>query len=247
MNKKLVCIDVDWASDSIITYVADYLIDNEMKSTWFITHDSPAIKKLLARPSLFEVGIHPNFSDGSTQGEHPREIMKRLLTIAPQAKSVRTHNLLQSTPLLKMMREEFGILHDCSLLLPDTPNLVPHKFYFSTDINILRYPTFWEDDVEACSPSPSFSLKNKKYHVAGLKLFVFHPIHIILNSYTMDNYYRCKSNVDITQCSMTDLKKYVNATVNGTGAFLKGLTRAIKSGSSPQGLTVSDLAVNGGC
>ncbi|MCX6671896.1 MAG: hypothetical protein NTX92_08260, partial [Euryarchaeota archaeon] len=62
INKNLICIDTDWASDSIIKDIADYLIMNKIKSTWFITHDSPAIRKLLAKPDIFEVGIHPNFS-----------------------------------------------------------------------------------------------------------------------------------------------------------------------------------------
>jgi len=236
------CIDTDWVSDSIITNVAEYLITNKIKSTWFITHDSPAIRKLLATPDIFEVGIHPNFSNESTQGTKPKDIMNYLLKIAPLAKSVRTHCLLQSTPLLKMMREEFNILYDTSIFLPNTLNIIPHELYFSKDVKILRFPCFWEDDVESCTPSPSFSFNDKKNHVAGLKIFGFHPIHIVLNSSNFDNYCRCKSKVDITKCSITDLKSYINTTSNGAGTFFKELTQHIKNSPASPGLTISDLA-----
>jgi len=241
VHYNLIIIDVDWASDSIIAEVANYLIDNKIKSTWFITHDSPQIRKLLDNPDIFEVGIHPNLDKGSTQGANLKEIFDYLLKISPNAKSVRIHKLLQSFPILQTIREDYGIIHDASLFLPDTPNIVPHKLYFSKDVEILRFPCFWEDDAEMRTPVPSFSLSDKKYRVDGVKIFAFHPIHIVLNSYSIDNYFQLKSKVDITKCDMGDLKNYINTTTKGTGTFFREITQFIKEKHS-SGLTISDLA-----
>ena len=71
----LITLDVDWASDSIIAEVADYLLENKIKSTWFITHDSPQIRKLLDNPEMFEVGINPNLDKGSTQGTYQKQLI----------------------------------------------------------------------------------------------------------------------------------------------------------------------------
>lgn len=178
INDTLITIDVDWAKDSTIKKVANHLIKSNVKATWFITHDSPEIKALLDYPDLFEVGIHPNFKDDSTQGNTPEEIMTYLLEIVPQARSMRTHSLMQSTPLLRIAHEKFGIQTDVSLLLPYTPNIVPHKLYASKSKGLLRVPYFWEDDIELNNPYPSFSLSNDRFKVCGLKIFNFHPVLI---------------------------------------------------------------------
>ena len=62
----LLTFDTDWAPDYTIDYVSEKLEKAKIKSTWFITHDSPAIQRLVNNP-LFEVGIHPNFLSNSTQ------------------------------------------------------------------------------------------------------------------------------------------------------------------------------------
>ena len=52
--------DIDWAPDWMIEEVASILIEHNVKTTWFVTHASPAIDKLRQMPELFELGIHPN-------------------------------------------------------------------------------------------------------------------------------------------------------------------------------------------
>jgi len=171
----LITIDVDWEPDQVIGDVLKTLINNHTKATWFITNNSPIINKICEYPDLFEVGIHPNFCDGSTQGETPRQVMEYLKEIIPNAKSVRTHRLVQSSDLLKMMREEYGIMYDVSILLSKSPHIIPYKFYFEKERFITRIPYFWEDDVELFDPDKCFDLYNEKYHICGLKIFNFHP------------------------------------------------------------------------
>lgn len=180
LNDYVITIDVDWAQDWAIAEVANNLIENNVKATWFITHDSFGIRKLFKYPHLFEVGLHPNFHPESTQGKEPEDVMMYLKRIAPSAKSVRTHGLVQSSRLLRIMREDFDILHDVSLFLPKTPNIIPHEMFFSrNNKGLLRFPYFWEDDEVMYSPEHCFSFRHKKYHDSGLKIFCFHPIHII--------------------------------------------------------------------
>ena len=49
-DKHLITIDIDWASDEIIDHVSDILLSKKVKATWFITHDSPSIRKLVDYP-----------------------------------------------------------------------------------------------------------------------------------------------------------------------------------------------------
>ena len=239
-DKYLVTLDTDWVSDPIISEVSNYLISNRIKCTWFITHSSPAIRRLFDNPDLFEIGIHPNFREDSTQGDNPREILRHLLEIAPESKSLRTHSLVQSTPLLIMMRHEFNILHDVSLYLPETPNIIPHEVQLF-DKSLWRCPYFWEDSFELLKPQKDFSFSDVKYHVQGVKIFSFHPIHVFLNSNTLDTYERLKSEKDVRRCSISDCKPYINHAGKGAGTFFRELVQRIVDSEFP-GLTVSDLA-----
>lgn len=237
----VITLDVDWASDAVIAETASILIAADVKATWFVTHDSPEIRRLSDYPDIFELGIHPNFAEGSSHGNSPREVLRLLKGIVPEAKSVRTHSLIQSTPLLRMMRSDFDLHCDVSLLLLGSPNITPHQIYYSDSKYILRLPFFWEDDFEMYTPSPSFLLRDAKYHVKGLKIFNFHPIHIALNSSSMHNYAECKSTLDIRTCSLAELTPYVNKAAEGTGTFFRALVKFIKDGPSSPGVTISEL------
>lgn len=246
LKDYVITIDVDWAPDWAIAEVADSLIENNVKATWFITHDSKGIRKLFKYPHLFEIGLHPNFHQESTQGKTPEEVMMYLKRIAPSAKSVRTHGLVQSSRLFRMVREDFNILHDVSLFLPKTSNIIPHEMFFSENKKgLLRFPYFWEDDEEMYRPEPCFSFRHKEYHVYGLKIFNFHPIHIVLNSSDRDNYYSCKRKINISKCSSTDLQPYIN-TGYGTGAVFKEIVKKISLSDDDllfSGKTISELAI----
>src|SRR4051794_10356042 len=96
----VVTLDVDWAPDFMIDAAAAALVQHGVRATWFVTHASPAIDRLGERPDLFELGIHPNFREGTTHGDDP---IAHLLEIVPGARCARTHSLLQSTPLLERL------------------------------------------------------------------------------------------------------------------------------------------------
>ncbi len=241
LDRVLLTFDVDWASDEIIRECAGILLDQGVKATWLITHDSEAVRELAKHPSLFELGIHPNFLPGSTQGATPEAVLQHMLSIVPAARTVRTHTLMQSTGLLQTMCEDFGIEHDLSLLLPDAPHIVPHEFFLPGG-KLTRFPTFWEDDVEMLKPEPTFLLTDPKYHVPGLKIFSFHPVHVALNSCSTEPYERLKATHRVADVAISDLRDYANTDGPGAATFLRVLVAQIASGAYAPGLTVSELS-----
>lgn len=192
----ILTFDTDWAPDLAINYLANILIENRVKATWFITHNSPGIERLKEFPELFELGAHPNFFPGSTHGNNYYEVWKTIRQIVPQAKGIRTHGLYQSTRYYIEAIEQ-GFLYDTSTFLPEHPNPIPTFFRWG-DKKILKIPFVWEDDI-CFSSNKDFSLKFETEQVSKLEhgknddLFIprvlnFHPIHIFLNTASPEEY-----------------------------------------------------------
>ncbi len=187
-----ITLDVDWAPDFVINFAADLLIANRVRATWFITHKSPALDRLKAYPDLFELGIHPNFLAGSSHGSTVEEVLDYCAALIPDARCIRTHALVQSTPLLKQFSQR-GIHADVSLFLPHTPGLRPIEMWFS-HTKLLRVPYFWEDDSEMYTPNSAWHIRPLLNNAPlngshwDLRIFNFHPIHVYLNSADMRPY-----------------------------------------------------------
>jgi hypothetical protein len=191
LSDVLLTLDVDWAPDFAIRTAARKLEEAQVRSTWFVTHASPATRELLARPDLFEVGIHPNFLPGSTHGPDPSAVLRHCLSIAPEARSMRSHGLCASTAILGAVIRETDIRVDGTLFLPRTAGLGPVDYYFSGR-SLLRIPHFFEDDFEMERPAPAWELAPLLALGEGLKVFDFHPVHVALNSPDMDPYTELK-------------------------------------------------------
>ncbi len=185
--------DIDWAPDFMIEFAADLLRSRQIRSTWFVTHRSVAIERLRRHPDLFELGIHPNFLPGSTQGKSTAEILDHCMKLVPGAVSMRSHALVQSTPILEEVLTRTPIKADVSLFLPHQPSLAPFDYRWAGR-SLLRVPYFWEDDYEMFQ-------KNPRRHCetflsgGGLKIFNFHPVHVYLNSADLKPYQSLKRKV----------------------------------------------------
>ena len=59
------------------------MIDHDVRATFFVTHESPALQRLKDRPDLFELGIHPNFLPGSTHGHEHWRCTRALHGVGP--------------------------------------------------------------------------------------------------------------------------------------------------------------------
>ena len=229
---KVITLDTDWAPDFILEHVSEILTKRKIKATWFITNDSPFLEKL-KQNSLFELGIHPNFDINSSQGKNPDEILKNLKNILPDAKSVRTHALLQSTHLL-LKFHKYGIENDLSLFLSKTPNIVPH---FSKYFNLHRFPCFWEDDFYM-KDNESWSLQEPFFHKPGLQIFNFHPFHIYLNSNKMELYNSVKKEIGFLKINQENIQQFINSDKNGSGTIFDDLTLLL---SDKDTYTIQDL------
>lgn len=239
LNDTVITLDVDWAPDFAITRTADILIENRVKATWFITHSSPAVQRLFEYSDLFEMGVHPNFMPGSTQGNNYHEIMRYVMNIAPDAKSVRTHGMFYSAAISRMFAVDFGLEIDSSIFLGEMPYIVPYEVFYGDRV-LLRMPYFWSDDGEmSIKRTPSFLLQDKNFDMHGLKILCFHPIHVFLNSRGMSNYDNLKSRYDIKRCTEEEAAPFVS---NGVGAKSL-LTGIIKKSPNPHGFkTLAEVA-----
>lgn len=235
VESPILTFDTDWAPDFVIEYVANILIKKKVRNTWFITHDFPFLEKMKEN-SLFEIGIHPNFYSDSTQGSNFDLVLKNLKKIVPDAKSARSHSLLQSNHLLQQF-QRYGIENDVSLILPKTKKLVPH---FSKYFNLYRFPFFWEDDFEMAEES-DWSINHPIYKVEGMKIFNFHPIHIYLNSKNMDMYDNIKNDFGLSNLNENNIQKFKNNDEPGTDTFFDQITEYL---SKQKTFTIQDLREN---
>lgn len=188
----LITFDVDWAPDAAIDAVAELLVDARVAATWFVTHASPAVDRLREHPELFELGIHPNFLAGSTHGATPEAVLEHCMSLVPEARSMRTHGLVQSSALLALVRSTTPIAVDASLFLPYAPAIAPVRYPMPVG-ELVRVPYYWEDDAEMYRPRPVWDLDRILGTATGLTVLNFHPIHAYLNSRDMSAYGEAKA------------------------------------------------------
>lgn len=181
--------DVDWAPDFAIDALAELLVARGIRATWLITHASPAVERLRAH-GLFELGIHPNFRSGSTHGSTVEEVLAHCMTLVPDAVSMRTHSLVQSTPLLTQIVATTPVRVDASLLLPRVSGLHPFVQPFGGR-PLLRVPCDWEDDVEMEFADPRWDTPAVLAQ-PGIRTFNFHPMLVYLNAPTMAAYHQVR-------------------------------------------------------
>ena len=180
-------LDVDWAPDFAIDFAAEIFIKADVRATWFITHASPALDRLREHPDLFELGIHPNFLPGSSHGDGHADVLDHCLGIVPEARSMRTHCLVQSNQILQMAMKSGRIEADGSIFLPYASGLEP-AMYALDEGRIVRIPLFWEDDYEMEQPQPNWDMDDVIGKGTGLKVFDFHPLHLYMNTVDLEVY-----------------------------------------------------------
>lgn len=199
--------DTDWAPDFVIEQQIQRLIDANVPATWFITHDAPWIQYLRDHPSLFEVGIHPNFLPNSSHGSTVSAVLKHCVALAPEARSMRTHGLMQSTHILDYVVEETPIEVDVSILMHRASVAPPH-WHIGHAKHLLRLPFIWEDDIEARSYNPSWEVLPKRPSTDPY-ILNFHPILLALNDGDGHAYASLRSECpDIRKATASQIAKY---------------------------------------
>lgn len=182
--------DIDWAPDWAIADVLDVLAAHGAPATFFVTHRSEVLGEIAARGH--EIGIHPNFLAGSSHGTEPRHVMESVLALAPDARVMRTHSLVQSTILFESILEDFPqIDYDLSLLTYGSPHTAWTAWH-SRGRGMRRLNYNWEDDLAFDDSHQDWT----RYRpVAPIDVLDFHPIHVALNSNSEDAYMLLKGRL----------------------------------------------------
>jgi hypothetical protein len=216
MNYTILTFDIDWVPDFIINFVAEKLIEKNIPATWFVTHPSIAVERLKDYPELFELGIHPNFRDNSSHGKDPLEVIHYCLNLVPDARTMRTHGLIQSISLFDTIIRETQIIADVTTYMPHTPNLIPAE-YWREGRMMLRIPTYWQDELEMTRPQPIWEPDSLLNNGTGIKVFNFHPIHVYLNSIDSQPFSQIIKRIpQLLEAKPTDLNEFIH---QGTGTL----------------------------
>ncbi len=180
----IITLDMEWASDCIIEDIASLFIERGVKGTWFVTHQTAALSMLRSHDSLFELGIHPNFKEGSSHGRTMPEVVSHCLGLVPEAVSARSHGLIQSDYLWRYYAESTPIRYECSTFLGPVPCAYPSRFFWNRK-DLLRIPFTYQDNIETDAPFPIWNANDFLAKKMGIQVLNFHPFHIYANASSM--------------------------------------------------------------
>jgi hypothetical protein len=221
--------DVDWAPESSIEIVRSILSESNVVATIFATHKSPIIEELIS--DGHKIGLHPNFLSSTTQGDNPVEVVSKLLDLFPEAQVMRTHSLVQSSPLLYEIFKTFPQLKFDMSLLTHRFSHVGRFVWNYNEVSFDRINFNWEDDA-------AFFDKNFDWRAAyfpgDLNVYNFHPMHVHLNSSGLSNYEKLKGRLK-GPLNLADESLMAEFTGDepGTRDFLKAL---LESNATPLSL-----------
>ena len=121
---------------------------------------------------------------GSSHGSGVQEIISQCLNYAPDAWCMRTHALVQSSPLLHEIFSKFPQLKlDVSLFMHRSA--FAHKVKWEFDgVTFDRLLYNWEDDAQFVSYNED---NLPELFFGELTVFDFHPIHVFLTQQMVAN------------------------------------------------------------
>lgn len=183
MSSYHLTFDVDWAPDWSVRETLEILREYDVRATFFITHPSETVEEIAA--AGHEVGIHPNFAAGSTQGDAPVQIVESLMRVWPLARVMRTYGLHQSSRLFQQVVTAFPQLeYDLSILTQGFRHVGWFEWRMpGTRMRRMNYN--WEDDVAFEHPEHEWG----RFEPLGeLMVLDFHPIHVSLNCHSTAPY-----------------------------------------------------------
>lgn len=202
--------DIDWAPEAVIADTIELFNRYNVKCTFFCTHQSSVIDSI-RQDKNFELGIHPNFLPLMHQQRGTiNEAIEKVLEIVPNAKGVRSHSLVQSTPLFQTFKD-YGLQYEANTNLPYKNDITPYKLWNGL-VKVLHN---FEDDIHFMYKH-SFNDTKINTFTNNLNVFCIHPIHIFLNTDTEQTY----NNAKIHYQNAEELIKYRNTKVPGTRDLL---------------------------
>ena len=180
LNVPLFCFttDIDWAPESMIQEM--FSVFGNTPLTVFLTHQSETITKRYSGKRKRFVGLHPNFF---TLEDYDR-VIDKAVKLWKEAQCFRSHKFFDKAFITKEFYDR-GFKYDSNLYLHLQSHIIPFKH-----AGLMRFPVFFED-------RKNFGLEISELDTLktpGLKIFVFHPIHIALNTPDMEFYLKAKGS-----------------------------------------------------
>lgn len=195
-GKSVLSIDIDWAHDIVLADTIDLIEQAGVKACFFVTHDTPLLERLRANP-LFELGLHPNFDPllKGEAGHSARDILMDLARLVPDAKVLRSHAMTTSGRWLELYRE-VGVTHLSNYLMFGDSGIHP----FCQLNGLIEAPVYFADDgllFQRAASAVSFDHNSGLGSTSsGLRVYNFHPIHIFLNSESLNRYSSSRLHAD---------------------------------------------------
>jgi len=180
LDRVCITFDIDWAPDDIIKYIVELLEEYQIKATFFATHKSTFLKSLDRKN--YEVGLHPNFERCNDYDKAISDLKR----IYPEAVGARAHGLVQSTRIYRLLIAN-GLKYDVTTYIPLRENLYP----WVRLKKLVVIPSYLEDDSLFLSEH-DFTLSELQIDKKGLKIYDFHPIHVFMNTQSIEHYKRYK-------------------------------------------------------
>ena len=172
----IISIDVDWAPLDVISDTVSLLDKYNVAATFFMT-DKPDY----TYEEPHEVSIHPNFRDLDKIDQTIEDLMTR----HPGALGCRSHTLLTGGRILESL-SRFNIAYCSNYMMIDQWPIKRLKLPF----DLIEYPIYFADVTmlrlgEVYQPSLRGTTQDRS---ESIMVFEFHPIHIYLNTPTIDFY-----------------------------------------------------------
>ncbi len=213
IDEPIFCLtsDVDWASEAAIEYSHGLIKGLGIKPTVFNTHQSNAIESF-EKCDEIEVGLHPNFLNGSSQGDTFPEILDFLTELHPSATCFRSHRFFDVTDI-NMQLKDRGFKYDSNVFT--FLNKIPPYRHFS---GLVRFPCFWEDGTYLMHGLDlDISSFREELYAPGLTILNIHPMHMVMNSPDLDWSRTVKASVTREEWNTMDGKTFDKVTYKGRG------------------------------
>lgn len=173
--------DLDWAPDEMVSQMLQ--VHRGVPLTPFITHASKPIMVAYGKKQMDRhVGVHPNFRHGSTHGEDPKQVIETVRRLW-DTKFYRCHGFYEDTNISVAMKES-GFTYSSNLALHLQDYATPLRHQSGATL----YPMTLEDDYLLRESGLNWDAVRRHLESPGLKVLNFHPVHVALNTPSLEYY-----------------------------------------------------------
>ena len=204
MHSLIFTVDLDWACEPAIEETINFLHENNIKPTIFITHSSSIVEKNIDK---IDIGLHPYFGSDSSHGSTIQDVVKHVMNLPHNLAAFRCHRFASCNASHQAMADA-GMLIS-SNVCTDLEIISPFKNRFG----LLEVPIFLEDGGYLWCKHPLEMTQKLRNAVLrpGRKVIIIHPMHFSLNTPHFNYMYDIKNSVNRSEwknMSRETLDKY---------------------------------------